>query len=87
MTRANRTGKAVQVYLPPELHARLQALVDANRRSITDEVVHALERHLAAPPVLRMDVPPLADAEVAESVPEVKPVPQKKPRARKKVAE
>jgi hypothetical protein len=50
-----------------ELFERLLALARHNSRSLNDELIHAAERHLAAPPRLAIvdDSPALPDAEVA----------------------
>lgn len=37
--------------VPPELHARLKASAEANRRSLNREILARLESQLAAPPV------------------------------------
>ncbi len=52
-----RNGKLVQVYLDVETHAALSALAGRMRRPLAEELRHAIERHLDAPPSLR--VPPL----------------------------
>ncbi len=48
----DRAGRMLQVRCEPEMKARLEQLAAANGRSLTDEVLHALTRHLEAPPQL-----------------------------------
>src|SRR4051812_19895652 len=75
----NRTGKPVQVYIDDERRERLQALADSLRRSLSAEILHAIDRHLDAPPALTVpSYKPGAPA--AEGAPE----PEKKPRGRPK---
>lgn len=45
-------------------------LAERNKRSVREEVTHAIRRHLAAPPSVSVEVPPLAD---------VPPPPKRKP--------
>ena len=45
---SGRQGTPMTVYLPPALRAALDALADDNRRTLTAEVVMALEAHLLA---------------------------------------
>lgn len=62
--RPGRQG--VYVELPPELIAQVRELAGRNLRDFRSEVQHALERHLAAPPTVRVvvDTPALPPAEV-----------------------
>jgi hypothetical protein len=46
--KPNRSGVPLHVYLPPEVRAAMDALADDNRRSLTTEVLIALENHLKA---------------------------------------
>jgi hypothetical protein len=61
--------KGVYVELPLELLEEVRRLAEANGRGFRDEVQHALERHLAAPPTVRVviDTPDLPPAEVEVS--------------------
>lgn len=43
----------------------LERLAEVTGRSMAVEVAHALERHLAAPPTVRVETPPLPPVEVA----------------------
>ena|SRR5215475_15740720 len=52
------------IMAPEGLWAALDALAATNKRTATQEVLHALERHLAAPPSLMVHVPPLLPAVV-----------------------
>jgi hypothetical protein len=67
----DRPGKkGVYFELPVELVAELRGLAERNGRDLRSEVEHALRRHLAAPPTVRVvvDTPDLPAAEVmAES--------------------
>ena len=55
-----RTKATLYVEVPPEMKAEYEALAARNGRRLTDEVLHALARHLAEPPVIRADTPPLS---------------------------
>lgn len=55
-------SKLISLHLPLDLIERVKDLASNTRRSMTDEITHALERHLAAPPqvIYEMTTPPLA---------------------------
>jgi hypothetical protein len=75
--------KQLNMKLAPEdavLIAEMAALAKRNGRDLVDEIVHAMRRHLAQPPVLRIEEPPLDQDEVI-------PVPKKRGRPRKAAAE
>lgn len=57
MARAN---VPLQVYMPAGLRYRLEELSGRTKRSVTAEVLHAIERHLACPP--EVTAPPLPPA-------------------------
>ena len=59
-----RLGKAFNLYLDDEDRKRLQSLADGFRRSLHEETLHAIARHLAEPPVAV--VPPLRAATVQQ---------------------
>jgi hypothetical protein len=44
---AMRTNRPLQIYLPPEVREQLAALAERNMRTMTAEVVRALQRHFA----------------------------------------
>jgi hypothetical protein len=46
--RPRRTGVPLHVYIPPDLRAAMDRLAGENRRSLTSEVMIALENHLKA---------------------------------------
>lgn len=45
--RPNRSGVPLHIYIPPDLRAVIEALADDGRRSITNEVIIALEEYAA----------------------------------------
>jgi len=58
--------RQVNLELPIELLEQVIELAERNSRRMKDEFVHALQRHLAAPPVVRIETPELGPAEVVE---------------------
>jgi hypothetical protein len=56
-----RGGKPVQVYFQAGEREQLDELCEATGRSLSDEVRHAVRRHLAAPPVVVEATPELPD--------------------------
>lgn len=56
--------RQVGLDLPLDLIDAVITLAEANGRRIRDEVIHALQRHLAAPPVVRVETPDMPPAEV-----------------------
>lgn len=56
--------------LPAELHARLKAVALRNRRSLQNEIVSCLERHVERPPSPKEDLLAQA-AELRAKLPEV----------------
>jgi hypothetical protein len=48
-----RSGRPIQVYLSEESRERLQAVADANRRPLSEEVRVAIDRYLDNPDVVR----------------------------------
>ncbi len=66
---AKRTGKPVQIYLSEALAARVEALATSLRRTVSVEITHAIERHLARPPRLVLsdvdEAPPVVAPKVA----------------------
>jgi hypothetical protein len=53
-----RAGTAFNLYLPDETRALLERQASRLRRSLHAEILHAIERHLAAPPVLTVPALP-----------------------------
>jgi hypothetical protein len=78
-------GKYVEA--PASLWGRMHALAASNRRTFRAELMHAMERHLAAPPhvetITHAEVPPLPGAGCAP----VPPPPEKAGRKRSRGAE
>lgn len=64
MPRVKAGLKGVYVDLPQDLLERFQTLADANGRAFKDELAHAMERHLSAPPTLVIQVPALLSASI-----------------------
>lgn len=67
MPAEDRPGrKGVYIELPVEVLAEVRALAERNGRDFRSEVEHALRRHLAAPPTVRVliDTPDLPSAEL-----------------------
>jgi len=65
--------------LPPELHARLKAAAEANRRSVTQETIATLEaglrgapgpRSITLPEPIRLNGPPLTTDEIQAMIDE-----------------
>ena len=81
MPKGKRTGKGIYIELPPQLVERVKELAERNRRGFKDEIQHAIERHLGAPPevTVRVDVPPLAPAALPDPPPRPKRGRPKKP--------
>lgn len=79
----SRSGKPVQVYMPEGMSEQVERLAEANQRSVTAEILKAIERHLAAPPVVRIveKLPPLPP-ETVQIDPKAMP-PKKRGRPRK----
>lgn len=72
MPAEDRPGrKGVYIELPVELLAQVRELAERNGRDFRSEVEHALQRHLAAPPTVRVvvDTPHLPAAEVESESP------------------
>lgn len=46
--KPNRQGVPLHIWIPPALRDAIDALAERNRRPLTNEVVMALEKHLAA---------------------------------------
>lgn len=72
MPADDRPGrKGVYIELPVDLLAEVRALAERNGRDFRTEVEHALRRHLAAPPTVRVvvDTPDLPAAEVMTESP------------------
>lgn len=58
-SRAGRSKKGLYVDLSPEIVEAIRDLAESNRRAVWEEVQHALERHLSAPPKLvTPEIPP-----------------------------
>lgn len=71
-----RSGvKSLYVELPEAIDKALRALADGNGRGVKDELLHAIERHLAAPPVVRVETPamPAAVIDPAPARPAARP--------------
>ena len=51
-----RQGKPVQVYLSDGERQALEELANEIGRTLSAEILHAIRRHLAAPPVLSVPV-------------------------------
>jgi hypothetical protein len=81
MPKVREGYRQVATQLPVDAWDALEVLAAANGRSVVEELTHAVRRHLAAPPVVRVVVeePPLQSAEVGPE--KVKP---KAKRTRKK---
>lgn len=77
--KVNRSGESVQVYLSPEVKAALVELAARNGRTLTDELAAAARRHLAAPPVVRVEEPPLPAEVVVKGKPRKGRPPKKQP--------
>ena len=78
-----RTGKGIYIELPPALVDRVKGLAERNRRGFKDEIQHAIERHLEAPPevTVKVEVPPLGPAALPDPPPKPKRGRPKKPPA------
>lgn len=82
--------KQIATQAPVEVLAGMEALAKANGRSLTDEITHAMERHLSCPPTVRVEVivPEFPPAEVIREPEKPKRARkltgQEKPKARKK---
>lgn len=80
--RAPSGSRGVYVALPEDLIAALRALAGRNKRPFRAEMIHALQRHLEAPPTVSVSVevntPPLSPEVVRVEEP-----PPKKRRGRK----
>jgi hypothetical protein len=74
MPRTREGFGQLTTLVPVDVLQAIGELAGANGRSRAEEVVHALERHLAAPPVVRVETPPLPPLEM--------PPPTKRPRGR-----
>ena len=60
--REDRPGvRPIYLELPPDVDEGIRGLAETIGRSLKEEIVHALRRHLAAPP--RLATPPLASEE------------------------
>lgn len=64
MPSDSRKGKSVYVELPEDLVTRTRELAARNNRPFNAELAHALERHLAAPPLVVVKTPKLRPATV-----------------------
>ena len=66
--RPSTKAKGVYVEFDPERLERLRALAERNCRTFREEVEHAVQRHLDAPPVIKVvrteETPELLPAEV-----------------------
>lgn len=76
-----RQGKAFNLYLTDDERAALVALADSNKRSVHDEIRHAIQRHLAVPPrvIVVIQAKPLPEEE-AGPIPKGKPGRKPKPK-------
>lgn len=79
--RPSRDVVGKYVELRPELAKQMDELAASNSRTFRDELEHAIERHLAKPPTIRVEIntPELAPAEIS---PAPSP-PSRRTRARK----
>lgn len=66
MPRVRDGYRQLASQVPADVLAEFEALAGRNGRSIAEELAHAMRRHLAAPPTVRVVVeePPLGPAEV-----------------------
>ena len=68
MPRAAETRRrglvGVFIELPPDVVAALDELKARAGRSRTAEILHAIQRHLSMPPVVRIEAAPLPEVEV-----------------------
>lgn len=66
--RPSKDVKGIYLELLPDTIDRAKQLAEKNSRSFREEVQHALERHLDAPPTIKVIVeaivPPLKPAEI-----------------------
>ena len=69
MPRRIEGMRSVGIHVEAELAAKMEALARDNGRSFSAEVRSALRRHLATPPVLRPETPPMRDDDAAERQP------------------
>lgn len=72
-----RNGASLNMYVPPELKERFEALARRHRRPLTVEVIHAMERHLASPPTVVES--PLPDSPSPSAPPKRRGRPRKHP--------
>lgn len=72
-----RAGRPVQFYLDDDKLARLRAMAEASRRTLTAEIELAIDRHMAYPPVVSLPEA-AADVEPAARRPRGRP-PKAKP--------
>lgn len=62
MARNTPGHRAISVEVLEELIEAMHSLADANRRTFREEVNHAFQRHVEAPPVTETRTPPLPRA-------------------------
>lgn len=79
-TRPTRGVRATVVEIDTEVFTQLKELAAKNRRTLRDEYMHALRRHLATPPVITIheETPRLPPASIESA-----PPPRKRGRPRK----
>ena len=63
MSKERNVGKVI-VELEPDDHAGMLGLAERNGRTLSEEMRHAVKRHLRRPPEVRVIEPPLEDATV-----------------------
>lgn len=59
-----RTKTGYYLEVEPDILAQFKGLAQINGRSVREEIVHALRRHLAQPPVVVVQTQPLAEATI-----------------------
>jgi hypothetical protein len=64
MPKVREGYRQLATQIPAETMERFEVLARANNRTFSEELAHAMNRHLEAPPVVRVTVPPLAPAEI-----------------------
>lgn len=75
---------AWNVSIPEEMAEAMKSLAAGNRRSVREETMAAMRRHLAAPPIVRIiETEPPLEGEVIEQEPPPAPKEAKKKQQKK----
>lgn len=64
MPRIREGYRQLATQVPVDVLEGLEQLAERNGRSLVVEIEHALRRHLESPPVVRVETPPLEQAEI-----------------------